>query len=309
VTRGAWDCVVVGAGPAGLSAAIYMGRFRRKTLVLDDAEGRWTYGQRNDNYLGFPSGVAADRLHALGKAQAERFGVVFRAASVTDLAWDGELWTLRAARGAMRARTVIWAAGVRDVWPDFPAARSLIGKQLFWCIVCDGFRTREATVLLFGNDDAAAKTTLQFLTYTPHLTLLVDPERRGPSAAARRKLEADGIPIVRGRVAKAGLEARCLVDVTLEDGRVLPADYLFSLLGSRPRTEPLRGVPIALARNGHVRIDDANRTSHPAFFAAGDVTNKHAHQVVTAAHEGSTAAQAANHVLYPPRQKLETPTT
>src|SRR3954465_3998209 len=106
--RAPWECVIVGAGPAGLSAAVYMGRFRRRTLVVDCGDGRWSYGQRNDNYLGFPSGVSALRLHALGRAQAERFGVVFE---------DSEVATVRAARDGFhlettgqpcRAGTLIW---------------------------------------------------------------------------------------------------------------------------------------------------------------------------------------------------------
>jgi thioredoxin reductase (NADPH) len=92
--------------------------------------------------------------------------------------------------------------------------------------------------------------------------------------------------------------------VRLEGGRTLDGDLIFSLYGSVPRTELLRRLPVTLASNGHVRIDDKNRTSLARFFAAGDVTNKHSHQVVSAVHEGAMAAQAANFVLYPPYQKL-----
>ena len=92
--------------------------------------------------------------------------------------------------------------------------------------------------------------------------------------------------------------------VVLDDGKALRADYIFSLYGSEPRTELLRALPVALAANGHVRIDEKNRTNVKTFFAAGDVTDKHGHQVVTAVHEGAAAAMAANHVLYPPLQRL-----
>ena len=301
---GRWDCVVVGAGPAGLSAAVYMGRFRRKTLLLDAGDGRWSYGQRNDNYLGFPHGISAKRLHALGLEQAERFGVEFREATVRSVREEEGGWRLAVNAYTLRASTLIWAAGVTDRWPEFPRARRLIGRQLFWCIVCDGWRTRGRRIVILGNDDGCAKTTLQFLTYTDQITLVADPAKGRLSSAARRKLAEQGIDVAAGRIVRCHLEDGRLASVDLDDGTCLETDLLFSLLGSTPRTELLRGLPIALAKNGHVRIDDKNRSSHPRFFAAGDVTNKHSHQVVSAAHEGSMAAQAANHVLYPPRQRL-----
>ncbi len=302
--KGPWECVIVGAGPAGLSAAVYMGRFRRRTLVLDCGDGRWSYGQVNENYLGFPSGVTGIRLRVLGRAQGERFGVVFQDAEVTKVRKDDQGFHLATTRGAYRARTLIWAAGVRDVWPDFDGARRLVGRHLFWCIVCDGWRARGLRLLALGNTDRAVGTTLQFLTYTREVTFLCDPAKGRPSARARAKLAQDGIAYVEGRVRRVITDPHCVRRVVLDDERTLDADILFSLYGSRPRTELLRALPLALARNGHIRIDDKNRTNLPGLFAAGDCDNKHSHQVISAAAEGAMAAQAANHVLYPPRQRL-----
>jgi thioredoxin reductase (NADPH) len=309
-----WECLIVGGGPAGLSAAVYMGRFRRRTIVFDAGDGRWSYGQRNENYLGFPRGVSALRLHGLGQAQAARFGVAFRSAEVTSVGLDGDRFHVGTSAGPHTARTLIWAAGVRDRWPEFAHARRLVGRHLFWCIVCDGWRTRERRLLVLGQTDRAVRTTLQFLTYTRQVTLLADPARGRPSARARARLADCGIlylegrirrvPIVRGRAGARKTPVEAVDRVVLEDGRELPADVVFSLYGSTPRTELLRGLPVALARNGHVRIDDKNHTSLERFFAAGDVSNKHAHQVVSAAHEGAMAAQAANQLLYPASQRL-----
>lgn len=301
---GRWDCVIVGGGPAGLSAAIYMGRFRRRTLVVDAGDGRWSYGQVNQNYLGFPSGVGAQRLHKLGKAQAERFGVCFLSGTVTGIERALKGYVLRTNTRRLRARTVVWASGVRDHWPEFAGARRLVGKRLFWCLICDGWRTWRRRVLVLGHDDAAARTTLQFLTYTRQLTLLVDPARSRLSATSQEKLAARGVELIRGRVSSVRAPRNRCLDVRLEDGRRLRPYYAFSLLGHTARTEELRGLELSLTRRGHVRVDDQGRTRLPEFFAAGDVTDKHTHQVVSAAHEGAVAAQAANQVLYPPAQKL-----
>jgi len=297
-----WDCVIVGAGPAGLSAAVYMGRFRRSTLVLDSGDGRWSYGQVNENYLGFPGGVRAHRLHALGRAQAERFGVTFKDALVTRVEADTSGFRVRHRGGSVAARTIIWAAGVRDLWPDFPGVRRLVGKRLFWCIVCDGWRTLGRRVLLVGNTEKAVGTTLQFLTYTRDLTLVSDRPRFG--AQCHRKLREAAIPVRRGRIKRVALRDGCIERVILDDRTELRPEYIFSLYGSEPRTELLRSLPIALTGSGHVRTDEKGRSSLPNFFAAGDVNDKHGHQVAAAVHEGATAAMSANHVLYPPRQRL-----
>lgn len=299
----AWDCVIVGAGPAGLSAAVYMGRFRRSTLVLDGQDGRWSYGQVNDNYLGFPRGVRARRLHALGRAQAERFGVTFQDALVTGIGEQAGGYRLQYRGGEAEARTVIWAAGVRDRWPAFQGVRRLVGKHLFWCIVCDGWRTLGRSVLLLGNTDRDVGTALQFLTYTRDLTFVMDQERK-LNARCRQKLGSAGIPVRYGRVKRVQASEERIERVVLGDGSELRPDYIFSLYGSDPRTEVLRALPVALTRSGHVRIDEKNRTNLTTFFAAGDVSDKYGHQVATAVHEGATAAMAANHVLYPPHQRL-----
>jgi thioredoxin reductase (NADPH) len=281
-----------------------MGRFRRRTLVVDAGDGRWSYGQVNENYLGFPSGVAAQRLHRLGKAQARRFGVCFLSGTVTGVERAEKGYVLRMDTRRLRARTVVWASGVRDHWPEFAGARRLVGRRLFWCLLCDGWRTWRRRVLVLGNDDSAARTTLQFLTYTRELTLLVDPAHSRLSARSQEKLAARGVEVIRGRVISVRAPRNGCLDVRLDNRSHLRPSYVFSLLGSTARTQELRGLGLPLTPRGHVLVDEHCRTRLPDFYAAGDVTDRHSHQVVAAVHEGAIAAQAANQVLYPPAQKL-----
>ncbi|MFB9990984.1 NAD(P)/FAD-dependent oxidoreductase [Deinococcus oregonensis] len=301
-----YDCVIVGGGPAGLSAAVYMGRFRRTTLLIDSGEGRWVYGQHNENYLGFPKGISARRLRALGVAQAERFGVVPHQGRVEqiDLLSGQEGFTLATTSGKVVARTVIWAAGVRDRWPTFQGARRLIGKQLFWCIVCDGWRTLDREILLLGNSDAAAEDALQFLTYTSRVTLLVEPGKDELSLRARRKLQVGGIRVLAGTVRRVQLKGQEIEKVFLISGEALSADLIFSLYGAEPNTELLRHLPIRLTQRGMIHIDPKHHTTLAHFYAAGDVTDHHSQQVAAAVYSGAQAAQAANYALYPPRQQL-----
>jgi thioredoxin reductase (NADPH) len=309
-----WDCIVVGAGPAGLSAAIYMARFRRRTLVLDDGRGRWTYGQRNDNYLGFPRGVSALRLQRLGSAQAARFGASFAAATIQKVRRSSAGFELTSAEGERwRARTLIWATGVVDHWPAFPGAKRLVGKRLFWCIVCDGWRTRDVPILLVGDDDRDVNTALQFLTYTRQVTFLVAPSGARPSPRALRRLESNRVAVTEGSIRRvegvtgevlAGDESSRLT-VRLRDGRGLEVSYLFGLLGSRPRTRALSKLGVEFDDRGCIVTDEKCVTPIAGFFAAGDVTNQHSHQVIAAAHEGSMAAVEANMWLYRKRSQTE----
>jgi thioredoxin reductase (NADPH) len=146
-------------------------------------------------------------------------------------------------------------------------------------------------------------TALQFLTYTRELAFVADRDAR-LSARCHRKLAEAGIPLRSGRVRRVRAGDGGIDRVELDDGSTMEADYIFSLYGSEPRTALLRALPVALARNGHVRTNAKGQTSLPTFFAAGDVTDKHSHQVVAAVHEGAAAAMAANHVLYPELQRL-----
>jgi len=301
-----YECVIVGGGPAGLSAAVYMGRFRRKTLLIDSGEGRWVYGQRNENYLGFPRGVSSRRLRDLGVAQAARFGVVARPGRVEQLELmpGGKGFELTTSLGRLKTQTVIWAAGVRDRWPSFRGARRLVGKQMFWCIVCDGWRTLDQHLLLLGDTDAAAEDALQFLTYTPHIVLLVEPGKDELSPGARRKLQAAGIPILMGQVQSVRLSGSEITGILLRGGATVQADFIFSLYGSDPNTELLKNLPIKLTERGMIDVDPKYHTSLERFYAAGDVTNHHSDQVASAVFGGAQAAQAANYALYPPRQQL-----
>ena len=123
----------------------------------------------------------------------------FQAATVTRIRATPDGFVLRTGDRLLRARTVVWATGVQDHWPEFAGVRRLVGQRLFWCLVCDGWRTWRRRVLVLGNDDAAARTTLQFLTYTRDLTLLVDPRRARLSRVSREKLAARGVTVLSGR--------------------------------------------------------------------------------------------------------------
>jgi thioredoxin reductase (NADPH) len=230
--------VIVGAGPAGLSAAVYMGRFKRRTLVLDCGDGRWSYGQVNHNYLGFPAGVKGTRLHALGRKQAERFGVAFEDSEVTEVQHDKRGFHLKTKKGTHQARTLIWAAGVRDRWPDFQGAKRLVGRHLFWCIVCDGWRTRSAPARPRQHGPVRRHDAAVPDLHAEDRICATHAEGR-PHARSSPSRHA----YVEGKVRRVVVQKDCVRRVVLDDKRTLEADILFSPYGSNPRTEPCATCP------------------------------------------------------------------
>jgi thioredoxin reductase (NADPH) len=289
-----FDAAIVGGGPAGLAAAINLSRALRSVLVCDRPQpGRSDYPQVNHNYLGFPEGVPARELRARGTAQAERYGARFSGSEVVAIR--------RTAGERYRARGVILAMGVRDNWTRFPGFEEFIGRSLHWCIVCDGYEMRGKQVIVAGNDDEAATMAVQLRRFTPDVTLVTNDGALGLTPEAANRLARRDLPVVIGRItrgqARAG-EPGMLASLRLEDERELPAEHLFSHQGATPQTALARSLGVALSGGGYINVDTEQRTSEPFVYAAGDCTRLLAHQIVTAAHEGATAAQTLNYDLF-----------
>jgi thioredoxin reductase (NADPH) len=299
VPREIFDSIVVGGGPAGLSAAIYLGRFLRKTVVIDSGEGRSSGSQINENYLGFPRGVRAARLRELGQQQARRFDVRIVRGTIGSAAFSGGEFVLSGDCGQWRGRTLIIASGVTDVWPTFPGVERHVGRSLFWCITCDGFRTRGKKLVLIGADEEAAVTARQFRAYTSDI-LFVEERLDGDSSIGPKQMRAmkqQGIEVVQGRVDRVFGRAGRLREVEV-NGERFPAEILFSLLGSVPNSQLAAQLGALLDEGKYINITSEQRTNVPRLYAAGDVTGPNAHQVSSAVHEGAMAGQAANFDLY-----------
>jgi thioredoxin reductase (NADPH) len=306
-TRRPYDCVIIGGGPAGLSAAIYLARFNRSVIVADHGSGRSTTHETNDNYLGFPEGIRSTDLRDLGRRQAERFGAEFIECKIEDVSRTEDGFRAACDGIELHGRTLIFATGVRDYLPEFENedVNDFFGKSLFWCITCDGHKVRHRRVMVVGRDDEAATTTLQFLNFTPELTLVTNrpPGEHKISDKKQRQLADANIPLVEGRIKKVYGDDGFMDAAELDDGRCFDVDFMFSQQGARPNTLLARPLGIDLDAVGYIKVDQEQRTNVPMVFGAGDVTREYAHQVVTAAHEGSTAACTANYELYRPEQR------
>ncbi len=328
------DCVVIGGGPAGLAAAVQLGRLRRSCLVFDDDAGRSLWSQVTRNHLGFPDGVTAADLRLLGQRQAVAYGAELQRGKVTGLRRDprvdgGFLATItavdvpepddpapgkaanrsrerrhgatlgeRVTRSVLRipARTALLATGVVDAFPAFPGRDECVGISLFWCIVCDGFESIDRHVAVVGDDPEAVATAFGLRRFTDRVTLVTDRRRSRLAPATVRGLAARNIALVRGQV-DAYRHTRGRIQKIVVGREAIDCEMVFVATPKRPRT--------ALAQRLGARTDDAGylvveegRTTVAGLYAAGDATADHGHQVTTAAHEGGTAATAINYDLY-----------
>lgn len=299
-----YDSIIIGQGPAGLSAAIYLARFNRAVLVLDNHYGRSVYPQKNENYLGFPHGIHARDLRDLGKEQAEKFGARFKETTVTHIT-KGSLFEVSTTEQVHRARSIILATGVTDLFPDFEHFRECVGISLFWCITCDGYRTRGKTIAVVGNSDEAAETAMQFFSYTPHVRFITNapPEETKISPKWLKRFEDHVVLLYESEIAYVKEEKGKIRDIFLKDETKIRVDFVFSQQGAVPNNTLAKQLGLALDEHGYILTDINQKTNIPFVYAAGDITKNFAHQLITAAHEGSMAGQACNYDLYEPWQR------
>lgn len=302
-----YDCAVIGGGPAGLSAALYMGRMRRSVIVVDDDEGRSTWHQVNRNYLGFPEGVHATALRKLGEEQAAKYGAEFLYARATGVRYEGEgldrRFHLVTRKGNVVSRTLIIATGVTDRFPEFEGSDECIGKSLFWCIICDGYEAIGKRIVVLGHNDRAAVLALQLLVFTDQVKLVAWDADFDLTEERMKALHEHGIQTFnRGCGVFSGSNGH-ISSIVLDDGTKLDLNMMFVAQWIEPNTQLAKQLNLMLDEHGYIVVDTEQLTNLEGVYAAGDVTRLHNHQVTSAVHEGGMAAAAANYFLYPDWQK------
>ena len=305
---GLYDCAIIGAGPAGLSAALYMGRMRRSVVVVDDNEGRSNWHQVNRNYLGFPDGIHARALREVGREQAERYDARFLDACVKDVRVEGDgkdrRFLLATTGGPVAARTLIIATGVSDHFPDFERCDDCIGKSLFWCIICDGYEAMGKKIVVLGSGNRAASLALQLLVFTDKVSLV--PWKKPLHAEPQRiaAMREHGIAVYESHVRSYNCAPDGqLASLTLEDDTQVDLDSLFVTQWIEPNTQLAEKLGVRIDEKGFIVVDVEQCTTVDGVYAAGDVTRLFNHQISSAVHEGGMAAAAANYYLYEDWQK------
>jgi len=300
------DVVIVGAGPSGLTAAIYASRSRLRTVVLERnmAGGQIALTDLVENFPGFPEGISGFDLSQKMKEQAEKFGAEMReieGVAGFRAAPDGG-YVVTTDREEVHARTVILAPGVEPRRSGIPGEAEFIGRGVSWCATCDGALYRGKTVAVIGGGDAAVEEGM-FLTKFADRVYLVhrrDQLRAAPIAQERvfanQKVELVWDSIPKRIDGTEMVEALEVENVKTGAPRTLPVNGVFVYIGQIPNTEWLRGT-VELDEHGYIVTDGLLRTGLPGVFACGDARANPLKQIAMAVGEGALAAVQAGRYL------------
>jgi thioredoxin reductase len=293
------DCIVIGAGPAGLSASLFLARYLHRTLTFHHNSPRNEYAHGVHGFLGH-HGIRPGELLARGRDEVTIHGGLIVEACVTGVeAVSSEHFRVFVGERVFDARRLLLATGLRDLTPDCPGFREFYGSSVFHCPDCDGYEVRDKRVAVLAHGDNAVGFTENLLTWTRKITLLTDQNQI--SSSDRAKLDALEVAIrTESVVALEGdTSARQLRQVLFAEGEALECDALFFNLGTEPATNFHETLGCRLDPEcGLLWVDDTQQTSVEGVYAAGDITPQSQLAVVAAA-EGAMAAIHIHRSLSP----------
>jgi thioredoxin reductase (NADPH) len=284
------DCLIVGGGPAGLTAAIYLARFHLRILLVDAGKSRAAMIPCTHNHAGFPDGISGTELIARMKEQAQLYGTRIVEDYVTRLDQEGELFSATWGSGSATAKTVLLATGVTNRRPpmdeelhDDALARGLIR----YCPICDGYEVTDKKVGVIGSDSHGVAEALFLRSYTPDVTLVAPHAELDLPAEDHDKLKAAGVEMVDGPAEAVAITGNCIVVDTAEGHFTF--DSVYPALGTDTHTQLAEMVGARLGDDGCIGVDAHMRTSVPGVYAAGDVVIG-LDQISHAMGEGGVAA-------------------
>ena len=291
------DCIIIGGGPAGLTAAIYLARFHLRIRLFDCGSSRAALIPRTHNHAGYPGGIKGTELLRLMLEQAEEFGVVRERVEVEAIATEGDGFIVQADDKAFPARTVLLATGVVNHRPDMPQAEhdtALARGLIRYCPICDGYEVTDKRVGVIGTGDHGMKEALFLRGFTRDVTLVAPGAAHDLDDACRAKLDDAGIRHLDGPCTPIRIEGDRICVTT--PGGVLAFDSIYPALGSTIRSELAVAAGANATDDGCLEVDEHQRTSIPGLFAAGDVV-KGLDQISHAMGEAGVAATAIRNLL------------
>lgn len=296
--------VIIGSGPAGLTAGIYTSRGQLEPIIVAGHEpgGQLTLTTDVEDFPGFPNGVQGPELVDMMRQQAEKFGAKMISEAVTATDFKSHPFTLTLESQTLKTESVIIATGARARWLGLESEKRLTGHGVSSCAVCDGYFFRGKAVVVVGGGDAALKETLYLAKLASHVTLI---HRRDDFRAQKILVErARALPNVTFKTPYAveevlgdtNVSGARLKNTTTGETETLECQGFFTAIGHIPNTEPFQGQ-LELTPTGYIVSPDGVHTSVDGVFVGGDVFDQKYRQAVTAAGAGCAAAMEAEEWL------------
>ena len=307
-----YDVVIIGGGPAGLTAGIYAGRAQLKTVIVEKGlpGGQIAQTDEVENYPGFPEGISGPELASRMVRQAEKFGARIVMDEVLGLEKAEGGYLVRGYERNYRARAVIVATGANPRRLGVPGEDKFYGRGVSTCATCDGFFYRDKEVVVVGGGDAAVEEGIFLTKFARKVTLVHRrDELRANKVAQKRAFQNPKMHFLFSHVVTEILGEDQVTGVRLKNLKageeyVYPTDGVFVFIGHEPNTAFLKGV-VELRPDGYIAVRDEVFTSEPGIFAAGDVADPIYRQLTTSVGAGTRAAMMAERYLAEEAEKVK----
>ena len=291
------DCLVIGAGPAGLTAAVYLARFRRRLAVVDGGQSRAALIPRSHNCPGYPEGIVGTELLARLRKQAERYGVHVRQGLVEGLERHEDAFHADLGGERIAARTVLLATGIVDKEPEMRGLKEAIHRgAIRLCPICDAYDAMGSRLAVYGDPSRASSHAVWLRTYSDDVTFLVPNGCAPISQGAQRALAAARVALIEEPVAEIFVSDAGRASARTASGKVHEFDVIYPSLGMRARSELAARLGAKLSESGEIVTDKHQQTGVPGLYAAGDVVDA-LNQISVAMGQAAIAATAIHNEL------------
>jgi thioredoxin reductase (NADPH) len=300
------NVVIIGSGPAGLTAALYTARANLRPIVIEglEAGGQLMITTGVENFPGFPDGIMGPDLMAAMRGQAERFGAEIVRGNVQSVDLSHPPFTIVTDDGPIRTRTVVIATGASANLLGLPSERALMGHGVSTCATCDGFFFRGKPIAVVGGGDSALEEATFLTRFASHVTVIHRRDTLRASkimqdkafANAKIAFEWDSEVVEVKDPAQGAVSGLVLRNLKTGATRTMDVDGVFVAIGHSPNTTLFDGQ-LEMDKNGYLQTTDGARTSIPGVFACGDVQDHVYRQAITAAGSGCMAAIDAERYL------------
>jgi thioredoxin reductase (NADPH) len=289
--------IIVGGGLAGLSAALYLGRSKRDTLLIHSGRSMAKWEANVQNYLGFPDGIDGTDLLERGYMQVTRFQVEMIQDEIETLTKEGETFYLRGQQRDYYAKRVLIATGLTHLPPDICGVNACLGRSRFFCKDCDAYRMQGKRIVIIGRNNEAADYALAMLLFASSVMLTTNGQEAGWDTEHAGWLKEYHVPIRQDRIRMVEHDEGQLRTVIFEQNDSWAVDAAFTTRGDVYHNRLAGNVGASIDMEGDIIVDASLRTSVAGLYAAGCVTAANC-QMIIAAGQGATAGQAINRDLF-----------